>query len=57
MKKIVEDRFDCMDILFEKFTELSEMFSNMKDSESVELEQKFYIIKSMLEIYNTLFHE
>lgn len=44
---------DYKKILDEKFMELSELFTKIKDSQNIEPEQKCIVIKAMLDIYNS----
>ena len=44
---------DYKNVLDEKFVELSELFTKIKDNQNIEPEQKVVVIKAMLDIYNS----
>lgn len=44
---------DYKKVLDEKFMELSDLFTKIKDISNIEPEQKCVVIKAVLEIYNT----
>ncbi len=44
---------DYKKILDEKFMELSELFTKIKDSQNIEPEQKCFVINAMIDIYNS----
>lgn len=54
MRKIPENQADCELILFEKFAELSECFSDIIKRD-LEPERKCCVIQSMLNIYTTIY--
>lgn len=53
--KIPETEKDCNKMLHEIFAELAELFKMVKNSKSIEPEQKCSIVCSMLDIYECMY--